>query len=210
MKSFLYLIMSFMYGSLSFLFFSSNPVISLLFLINVFVLGTIFLMFLNVSFISLIFFMIYVGAIVVLFLFVVMMLDIKVNTSQNLFSQNSLTWKNFILFLFTCQFIFLFSEDNFISIYRDFIFYYQLKDSFSFWVSNFDFMTLLEYPRQVEVIGKGLYKNFIYPFILAGFILLIAMIGAIILSISDIKYSFYKLQNASFQSMNRAHLIYSN
>lgn len=82
MRFFVYLLVSLVYSSLSFLLGSINSVYSLLFLICLFVLGTILLFLMNITFLGLVFFMIYIGAIVVLFLFVIMMLDIKTSIVQ--------------------------------------------------------------------------------------------------------------------------------
>src|SRR5690554_1054487 len=62
---------------------SRNHVHSVMFLILVFISAAGILLFLGAEFIALIFIIIYVGAIAVLFLFIVMMLDIKINRTQN-------------------------------------------------------------------------------------------------------------------------------
>jgi NADH-quinone oxidoreductase subunit J len=63
----------------SFLFFSNNPIHSILFLILLFFESTVILSFLNLEFVSLLFILVYVGAIAVLFLFVIMMLRVKLD-----------------------------------------------------------------------------------------------------------------------------------
>jgi NADH:ubiquinone oxidoreductase subunit 6 (subunit J) len=58
---------------------SKNPIHSVVFLILVFCNATGLLLLLKIEFIAMMFLIIYVGAIAVLFLFVVMMLNIKLN-----------------------------------------------------------------------------------------------------------------------------------
>lgn len=58
---------------------SKNPIHSVVFLILVFCNATGLLLLLKIEFIAMMFLIIYVGAIAVLFLFVVMMLNIKIN-----------------------------------------------------------------------------------------------------------------------------------
>ena len=64
---------------------AKNPVYSVLFLILVFCNVSGILLLLNLDFFAMVFLVVYVGAIAVLFLFVVMMLNIKLNElSENL------------------------------------------------------------------------------------------------------------------------------
>jgi len=58
---------------------TKNPIHSVVFLIVVFCNATGLLLLLKIEFIAMMFLIIYVGAIAVLFLFVVMMLNIKLN-----------------------------------------------------------------------------------------------------------------------------------
>ena len=60
-----------------FVYFSMNPVHSVLFLILAFVNASFILILFQIEFLALLFIIVYVGAIAVLFLFIVMMLNIK-------------------------------------------------------------------------------------------------------------------------------------
>ena len=79
-----------------FLIISKNPIFSILFLILVFCGCTGILILFGVDFIGLLFIVIYVGAIAVLFLFVVMMLDLKINY----YSFNEIVYLTVIIFFF--------------------------------------------------------------------------------------------------------------
>ena len=67
-----------------FVIFAENPVHSVLFLILSFFNVSCILLLFQVEFLSLLFLIIYVGAIAVLFLFVIMMLNVKVQSSNDL------------------------------------------------------------------------------------------------------------------------------
>jgi NADH-quinone oxidoreductase subunit J len=151
-----------------FVFLSDNPVHSVLYLILTFCLASASLFLFNAEFLALIFIIVYVGAIAVLFLFVVMMLNIK------LYSSNSSIY---------LPLIFL------VSITLILIFALTLKESFSSWIfwSNslpFDFNGIFDNLSNIDVLGQVLYNYFLLCFLLAGIILLIAMLGAINLTLN--------------------------
>jgi NADH:ubiquinone oxidoreductase subunit 6 (subunit J) len=68
-----------------FVFISKNPVHSVLFLILTFCNAAGILFLFNAEFLGLVFIIIYVGAIAVLFLFVVMMLNVKIYSSDEFY-----------------------------------------------------------------------------------------------------------------------------
>jgi NADH-quinone oxidoreductase subunit J len=149
-------------------FVSDNPVHSVLFLILTFCNSSAILFLFQVDFLALTFIIIYVGAIAVLFLFVVMMLNVKV------FS---------LLKLFYAPFIFL---GIFILLIQ--IFFFVEKAFFGF--CNFEstcpfiFENMLDNFNAIDALGQGLYNYFLVCFLLAGLILLVAMVGAIVLTLN--------------------------
>jgi len=94
-----------------FVFLTKNPVHSVLFLILTFFNSSGILLLLNAEFLALIFVIVYVGAIAVLFLFVVMMLNIKISSTNNI----SYTPFAFLLSVLLIIQIFLFLEKSFAS-----------------------------------------------------------------------------------------------
>lgn len=151
-------------------FLSENPVHSVLFLILSFFNAASILILFNADFLGLLFIIIYVGAIAVLFLFVVMMLNIKnIKVSAKI---------NFLyipfLILFNIIFIiklFFYLNDIFSSLqYSFFINELYLSESY------IDVLTT------IVVFGQVLYNYYLVCFLLAGFILLVAMLGAILLT----------------------------
>ncbi len=147
---------------------SKNPVDSVLFLILVFLNAAGLTFLIEAEFIALIFIIIYVGAIAVLFLFIVMMLEIKIQRGEGDVAQ----YLPFALLLGVIFFIqiFLSLEEIFanVSIKSDIVSWYLLIDDLT----------------NIEILGQLLYTDFLLCFLLAGILLLIAMIGAIILTLN--------------------------
>jgi NADH-quinone oxidoreductase subunit J len=149
---------------------SRNPVHSVLFLILVFVNATALFLLLGVEFIAMIFLMVYVGAVAVLFLFVVMMLNIKVvQLSENVLRY--LPLGGIVGFIFFLQVLIVIDSDLFA------LSELNLKSS-----DGVNWAALLDHTPNVQSLGKIMYTNYFYLFIVSGLILLVAMIGAIVLT----------------------------
>jgi len=145
-----------------------NPVHSILFLILTFSASAIILFLFGVEFLGIIFIIIYVGAIAVLFLFVVMMLNVKITKLSDSFILPVLL---LIVFLLLTQFL-LFFENTF-------YFHNQFMWNSEYFFDDFS---------NIEVLGQGLYNNYLICFLLAGFVLLVAIIGAIALTLKFQSY----------------------
>jgi NADH-quinone oxidoreductase subunit J len=151
-----------------FVLISDNPVHSVLFLILTFCNASAILFLFNAEFLGLIFIIIYVGAIAVLFLFVVMMLNVKIYSSSNFFYYPFLLLGGFIL---AVQ-IFLFLEKAFSG------------SSFLLSDSTAHFTLLLDSLNGIDLFGQSLFNYFLVCVLIAGLILLVAMIGAITLTMN--------------------------
>ena len=146
------------------IFLMNNPVHSVLFLILNFCLASLIILIYEVEFLGLLFVMVYIGAVAVLFLFVVMMLNIKDETKTRL------TFLKVYIIILSLLILF-------ISIYTFF------NDSF---FSNYNILNTfkpLKYLTNTEIIGQILYNNYYFSFLIGGFILLVALVGAIVLTI---------------------------
>ena len=142
---------------------SRNPVHSVLFLILAFFNSGALFVILGAEFLAMMLVIVYVGAVAVLFLFVVMMLNINFSKIkegfQKYFPIGSLI--GFILFI---EFILMvFSGDLLVNKNN------ELNDN----IPN------------THKIGALLYTEYIYVFQLSGLILLVAMVGAIVLTLRD-------------------------
>lgn len=144
---------------------SKNAVHSVIFLILTFCCSAFILIFFTADFLALIFIVIYVGAIAILFLFVVMMLNIK-EDSNNLQIGFSNIGEIFIISL-----LFGIWADQFVS--PDIIFQFDTNlDGFS----------------NLQALGQFLYNYFLTGILIAGIVLLVAVIGAILLTFSFNSY----------------------
>ena len=143
-----------------FVLLSQNPVHSVLFLILAFCNASGILFLFNAEFLGLVFIIIYVGAIAILFLFVVMMLNVKVYYSNTLFYFPFLLLGGLILVLQT----FLMLEKVF--------------SNSTFWTTNlpYTFNNYLDNLTSIDVLGQSLYNYYLVCFLLAGLILLVAMV----------------------------------
>lgn len=148
----------------------SNAVHSILFLILVFCNMAGLLLLAGCEFFAFLLLIVYVGAIAVLFLFVIMMLNIKLfNQTKNLWATMPI---GIVLFL-TVMFQFVLYSETFSKLIKKADFNRQ---EFIDWFSN------NMYLYNIETIGKVLYTNYSFSFILSGCILLISMIGVIVLT----------------------------
>lgn len=120
---------------------------------------------LEVEFIALIFLIVYVGAIAILFLFVIMMLNL---TDLGTFQDMS----NYMPAGFVIGVVVFFEVLIFLSC--------KVSGLMEAYVNfRWDF---IEKISNVEALGRVLYTDYYYLFLLASFILLAAMIGAIVLT----------------------------
>ncbi len=158
---------------------SKNPIHSILFLVVVFVCTTALLISLGVEFIAMLFLVIYVGAITVLFLFVVMMLNIKIIEINERFI-SYIPIGIFIGLIFLLEVLFL------ININLNPLNYHQFENIIinpNYFVSSSNYFNIF-FLTNIEQLSNLLYSKFVYLFVLSGLILLIAMIGAIILTLN--------------------------
>ncbi len=146
---------------------SRNPVHSVLFLILTFFNGAGLFVLLGAEFLAMILVVVYVGAVAVLFLFVVMMLDIDfTELRQGLLSYAPIGGTIGLILLV------------------------ELALVFSGWAISSEAMETVAAPVEAavgatntEAIGRVLYTDYIYYFQMAGLVLLVAMVGAIVLTL---------------------------
>jgi NADH-quinone oxidoreductase subunit J len=171
-----------------------NPIHSILLLILVFFFGSILLLILNIEFFALIFLIVYVGAIAVLFLFMVMTLDIKISNVSQKF-QDFFSYRSFIIFLILLNLL--------VFLHEDYIFLASNFENISYLNVYLDYSKILKFENHLEILGKALFKEYLIPFLFCGFILFIAMVGAIVVTVEDFQYKSIKQQdpvNQAFRS----------
>ena len=169
-----------------------NPVHSVLFLILVFFNSAGLLLLLGLDFFALIFLVVYVGAIAVLFLFVIMMLNIKL-AEINEKRLRYLPIGGVLGFLFGLE-IFLIVDNDLIPLLPNQEIYLSVKGTLP-GIASFDDTSAtstawLEWSQlpstssNIEAIGMYIYTYYFFFFLEASLILLVAMIGAIVLTMS--------------------------
>ena len=150
---------------------SKNPVHSVLFLILVFFNSAGLLIMLGLDFFAMIFLVVYVGAIAVLFLFVVMMLNIKL-AEINEKRLRYLPVGGFLGLLFLFE-IFLIVDNDLIPL---------SGKGYGGELALTEFHAFVTPCTNIETLGGILYTFYFYFFLVASLILLVAMIGAIVLT----------------------------
>ena len=168
---------------------SKNPVHSVLYLILAFVNASGLFVLMGAEFLAMILVVVYVGAVAVLFLFVIMMLDVDFTELREGFLQYmpiGLVIGGIVLF--------------------------ELLLTVSYWVINptTPKAIMAAIPTNVtntEALGLVLYTKYIHYFQLSGMILLVAMIGAIVLTLRhkvSVKRQDINVQNARTPEMAMA------
>jgi len=147
-----------------------NPVHSVLFLILSFCSSSGLLILLEAEFMAMIFIVVYVGAIAVLFLFVVMMLNIKISEVVEEVYQY-LPVGGFIGIIFFLE-VMLIVDNDFVPLISS----NGSSSDYIQWSGGIDSVS------NMSSLGQVLYSYYALAFLMAGIILLVAMIGAIVLT----------------------------
>lgn len=167
---------------------SKNPIHSVLFLVFVFFNTAGLLILLGAEFLAMLFLIVYVGAVAVLFLFVMMMLNVKISeASSTIYRYLPIGLFLSILFLFE---IFLIIEGDLKSVDSVILIQSEHKILQTEFLVNTSWIDSVISPTNVDVIGSVLFTYYSYFFIMASVILLVAMIGAIALTLhrrSDVR-----------------------
>ncbi|MAY89613.1 MAG: NADH:ubiquinone oxidoreductase subunit J [Rickettsiales bacterium] len=145
---------------------SVNPVYSVLYLIFSFFNAAIIFLLSNAEFLAMTILIVYIGAVAVLFLFVVMMLNINVIKVKEGFLKY-LPFGILLISIFLVELSLIFIE---FKIFPD--------SNSKININNL----YLSGKTNTESIGLFLYTDYFIIFQLSGFVLLVAMIGAIVLA----------------------------
>ena len=186
-------LVSFFFGI--FTIISINPIISVLFLIGLFLNISVLLILVGLNFIGLSYILVYVGAVSILFIFILMLINIRISellneTNNHIF----LAILSIILFFFIIGQILpdnSINQDNIINIFDLFI--------SNIWINNqdFNFSEQIAYASsknwdnsladitQISSIGNIMYSSYAIWLIIVSIILLLAMVGAIVITIKQ-------------------------
>lgn len=146
---------------------SSNPITSVLYLISVYISCALLFLILGAEFISILLVLIYVGAVAILFLFVIMMLNQRLVETYN-------SLINYLPLGLAISFFFLIEMIYIIKIDFGLINYYSESQYI---------VEMIDYKSNIQLFTEVLYNKYPIYVYFCGFILLVAMIGAISLTL---------------------------
>jgi NADH-ubiquinone oxidoreductase chain 6 len=184
-----------------FVIITKNPIISVLFLIGLFANISFYLILLGLSFIGLSYLIVYIGAVSILFLFILMLINIRISELQSNNSNNiplsiiiaiSFYYPLFQLLPYDIAILSNINNSLYTVLYN--ISLNKMNNaSYNINLNNEDlsFVTSkiwdgnLGENSHITAIGNIMYTNYNIWLILASFILLLAMVGAIVITIKQ-------------------------
>ena len=181
-----------------FVIISKNPIISLLFLIGLFGGISSYLLIVGLSFLGLSYLVVYIGAVSILFLFILMLINIRMSELQSN-TNNSIPLAISIAILFNYPIfqllpydIAILSNNNYLNnILYNISFNNTLENNLNINNNDIVFVTSkiwdgnLAEVGHITSIGNVLYTNYNMWLIITSFILLLAMVGAIVITIKQ-------------------------
>ncbi len=181
-----YLFSSFLIATCLSVIFSKNPVNSVLFLVLAFLNSTFLFILIGAEFVGIILAIVYIGAVAILFLFVVMMLDIQI-------TELMVNIKKYVPLAVLFAGVIL-AEIIYLTVFK---------------TSKNNLNEIVRSKNNTEEIGNVLYTKYFIDFQLSGIVLLLAMIGAIVMTHvyrPSIKRQNIDKQNSTF-SKDRVELV---
>ncbi len=180
---------------------SKNPVVSVLFLIGLFFSIACYLMLIGITFIGLSYLLVYVGAVSILFLFILMLINVRISDLMTN-NTNSIPLVLIIAMFFSypLQQILPNSSTYFTNVtynalhvndnkllfgFNNYWNYSLLDDNINFYVTSKMWDGYLTEMTHITSIGNIMYSNYSMWLILTSIILLLAMIGAIVITVKN-------------------------
>ena len=184
-----------------FVIIMKNPIVSVLFLIGLFANISFYLILLGLSFIGLSYLIVYIGAVSILFLFILMLINIRISELQSN-NSNSITLSIVIGIAFYFPLFQLLPYDIAILSNINNILYVilynvslnknnssssviDLSNNDLYFVTSKAWDANLWENSHISAIGNIMYTNYNIWLIIASFILLLAMVGAIVITIKQ-------------------------
>ncbi len=185
-----------------FVIITKNPIISVLFLIGLFLSISGYLILLGINFIGLSYILVYIGAVSILFLFILMLINIRISELLNETSNTiplaiiSTIAFNYSIYQILPYNIAIFNSYtiNINNIFYD-IFYYnynnylnktfKFNDDIIYFVTSKAWDSNIAETTHITTIGNIIYTNYSIWIIITSIILLLAMIGAIVITIKQ-------------------------
>ena len=177
-----------------FVIISKNPIVSVLFLIGLFLSIACYLLVLGINFIGLSYLLVYVGAVSILFLFILMLINVRVS---ELVSETSnsipLAMVIAVSFNYPVYQVLPLNTLNYDSYNVNSSYYDYLGGLFNFFYNNDQIMFVtsklwdghLAETTHIASIGNIMYSSYSIWLVITSIILLLAMVGAIVITIKQ-------------------------
>lgn len=174
----------------------NSPIVNALSLISCFFVVGSLLFFFDADFLALTFIIVYVGGVAVLFLFVIMMMDVKVSLDQS--EHPSISFG----VMFLIDFFFWLTIDLLDALGQACL-KFEIKKELEF-EEFFEKESLVFFNSlsNIDTLGQTFFNNYTVCFLLAGFVLLVALIGAVFLTL-DFNQNLQKMQ-LNFRQLSRS------
>ena len=174
----------------TFLILINNPIYSVISLILVYLAASFSLVFIEVHFIAVLFILVYLGAVVVLFLFIVMMLNIKVSAPLSLFTFIPIIFLLLVLSVFLSPLDINFKSNMMLTSLNLVDKKMSLAEMplvfllSSLTTENGFYLPLLDLDyKKANVLSYLLYTHFSVELCIASYVLLLAMVGCIAITL---------------------------
>ena len=188
-----------------FVIISKNPIVSVLYLIGLFLSIASYLIFIGINFIGLSYLLVYVGAVSILFLFILMLINVRISELTS-YTNNSLPLGLLIVIALNISICNILPNNilsnNFIdlnnvlntllynNVFNKFSVYIlntkgSKQDNIIYFISNTIWDGNLSENNDITTIGNIIYTSHSIWLILTSIILLLAMVGAIIITIKQ-------------------------
>jgi NADH-ubiquinone oxidoreductase chain 6 len=190
-----------------FVIISKNPIVSVLYLIGLFLSISCYLILLGINFIGLSYLLVYVGAVSILFLFILMLINIRISELLNN-TKNSIPLGIMVIIVLNISIYQILPNNilldnvstypnNLNYLFYNNLFYYIFIGIFNlkgnkennniYNISNIIWDGNLSETSDIATIGNIIYTSYSIWLILTSIILLLAMVGAIIITINNHK-----------------------
>ena len=157
---------------------SKNPIVSVLFLIGLFLCIAAYLILTGLNFIGLSYLLVYIGAVSILFLFILMLINVRISELL-IDSINSIPLAILIGGLFN---YFVNNVLPYMVMSNNLLYHFTIKKQLTN-VTSVSWDGYLAETSHITSIGNVLYSNYSIWLIITSIILLLAMVGAIVITL---------------------------
>ena len=161
-----------------FVIISKNPIVSVLFLIGLFLCISVYLILTGLNFIGLSYLLVYIGAVSILFLFILMLINVRISELL-IDSINSIPLAILVGSFFN---YFVNNILPYMVMTNNLSYHFRIKKKLTN-VTSVSWDGYLAETSHITSIGNVLYGNYSIWLIITSIILLLAMVGAIVITL---------------------------